>query len=70
MAKLADAADLKSAGANPPWGFKSPSGHQKEANKIRVWLVLGPERETLHGRRGGLRVLAKHQLKIYPAENV
>jgi hypothetical protein len=29
MAKLADAADLKSAGAYPPWGFKSPSGHQK-----------------------------------------
>ena len=27
MAKLADAADLKSAGAYPPWGFKSPSGH-------------------------------------------
>ena len=29
MAKSADAADLKSAGDNPPWGFKSPSGHQK-----------------------------------------
>ncbi len=29
MAKSADAADLKSAGAYPPWGFKSPSGHQK-----------------------------------------
>ena len=28
MAKLADAADLKSAGLNRPWGFKSPSGHQ------------------------------------------
>ena len=31
MAKLADAADLKSAGAYPPWGFKSPSGHQYKA---------------------------------------
>ena len=28
MAKLADAADLKSAGLYRPWGFKSPSGHQ------------------------------------------
>jgi hypothetical protein len=29
MVKSADTADLKSAGDNPPWGFKSPSGHQK-----------------------------------------
>jgi hypothetical protein len=29
MAKLADAADLKSAGLNRPWGFKSPSGHHR-----------------------------------------
>jgi hypothetical protein len=28
MAKLADAADLKSADPNRSWGFKSPSGHQ------------------------------------------
>jgi hypothetical protein len=28
MAKLADAADLKSADSNESWGFKSPSGHQ------------------------------------------
>ncbi len=27
MAKLADAADLKSAGRKRLWGFKSPSGH-------------------------------------------
>ena len=27
MAKLADAADLKSADLNRSWGFKSPSGH-------------------------------------------
>ena len=30
MAKLADAADLKSADLNRSWGFKSPSGHQQE----------------------------------------
>ena len=35
MAKLADAADLKSAGLYRPWGFKSPSGHQK-INHSRV----------------------------------
>ena len=29
MAKLADAADLKSADLYRSWGFKSPSGHQK-----------------------------------------
>jgi hypothetical protein len=28
MAKLADAADLKSAGPKGLWGFKSPSRHQ------------------------------------------
>ena len=28
MAKLADAADLKSVGPQGLWGFKSPSGHQ------------------------------------------
>ena len=28
MAKLADAADLKSADLYRSWGFKSPSGHQ------------------------------------------
>ena len=27
MAKLADAADLKSADSNRSWGFDSPSGH-------------------------------------------
>ena len=32
MAKLADAADLKSAGLHRSWGFKSPSGHHKIDN--------------------------------------
>ena len=38
MAKLADAADLKSAGLYRPWGFKSPSGHHRinELQDIRV----------------------------------
>ena len=35
MAKLADAADLKSADLNRSWGFKSPSGHQ-----ISNWPVM------------------------------
>ena len=29
MAKLADAADLKSADLYRSWGFKSPSGHHR-----------------------------------------
>jgi hypothetical protein len=32
MAKLADAADLKSADLYRSWGFKSPSGHHKTNN--------------------------------------
>jgi hypothetical protein len=32
MAKLADAADLKSAGPKGLWGFKSPSRHQPQSN--------------------------------------
>src|ERR1035437_8149033 len=32
MAKLADAADLKSADSNELWGFKSPSRHHKHFN--------------------------------------
>ena len=46
MAKLADAADLKSAGAYPPWGFKSPSGHQLNIciiNKIRTLVSFVPK---------------------------
>ena len=34
MAKLADAADLKSADLNRSWGFKSPSGHHR-INKLK-----------------------------------
>jgi hypothetical protein len=33
MAKLADAADLKSADLYRSWGFKSPSGHHKNPIK-------------------------------------
>ena len=45
MAKLADAADLKSADANESWGFKSPSGHQgisgfmKDLSCLSEWLT-------------------------------
>ena len=35
MAKLADAADLKSAVLNRTWGFKSPSGHHRIRNLDR-----------------------------------
>src|ERR1700739_113856 len=38
MAKSADAADLKSAGAYPPWGFKSPSGHHRIDGLGRIIL--------------------------------
>jgi hypothetical protein len=54
MAKLADAADLKSAGLHRPWGFKSPSGHQQEADKISGWLALSPERKALRDIHSGL----------------
>ena len=46
MAKLADAADLKSADLYRSWGFKSPSGHQHNsvfaggASAIRQLAVL------------------------------
>ena len=42
MAKLADAADLKSAGANPPWGFKSPSGHHVKYLLVAVLVAVRP----------------------------
>ena len=41
MAKLADAADLKSAGLNRPWGFKSPSGHHKTKNLLETLASRG-----------------------------
>jgi hypothetical protein len=37
MAKLADAADLKSAGAKALWGFDSPSRHQATR---WCWLMI------------------------------
>jgi hypothetical protein len=36
MAKLADAADLKSAGAKALWGFDSPSRHQLENSALML----------------------------------
>ena len=43
MAKLADAADLKSAGAKALWGFDSPSRHQSTVQQLDV---LGPARHA------------------------
>jgi len=70
MAKLADAADLKSADSNESWGFKSPSGHQKEPHKIRGSLALSPGREALRDERGGLLAASKRERKVYPTETV
>ena len=44
MAKLADAADLKSAGPKGLWGFDSPSRHQQQIEEIlrREKLRLDP----------------------------
>jgi hypothetical protein len=40
MAKLADAADLKSAGAKALWGFDSPSRHHATDSEILVRLFV------------------------------
>jgi len=40
MVKSADTADLKSAGHNRPWGFKSPSGHHR-INGLKETILLG-----------------------------
>jgi hypothetical protein len=37
MAKLADAADLKSADQQWLWGFKSPSRHQLSSRRLPDW---------------------------------
>jgi hypothetical protein len=49
MAKLADAADLKSAGLNRPWGFKSPSGHQLFNSLEGVSRVAGEAAKSTNG---------------------
>ena len=40
MAKLADAADLKSAGPKGLWGFDSPSRHQLTAALRAKWAWI------------------------------
>src|SRR5690349_10698876 len=40
MAKLADAADLKSAGLKRLWGFKSPSRHHSICASLRSGIRL------------------------------
>jgi hypothetical protein len=47
MAKLADAADLKSADLYRSWGFKSPSGHHNlnvfnSPSSLQAVLLSGP----------------------------
>jgi hypothetical protein len=39
MAKLADAADLKSAGPKGLWGFDSPSRHHKPQSLVPMPYV-------------------------------
>ena len=46
MAKLADAADLKSAGLNRSWGFKSPSGHHK-INNLNAFQLIAHARPDI-----------------------
>jgi hypothetical protein len=47
MAKLADAADLKSADLNRLWGFKSPSRHHLD---LSAAPVTSASKEYLYGR--------------------
>jgi hypothetical protein len=57
MAKLADAADLKSADPYRSWGFKSPSGHHRISRLNRVsrfpilWLLQQATRCSVKARR-------------------
>jgi hypothetical protein len=39
MAKLADAADLKSAGPKGLWGFDSPSRHQQFFSSVVTYTL-------------------------------
>ena len=57
MAKLADAADLKSAEVYPSWGFKSPSGHQR-ARALNALHVNGSLQNGSAGSRSELAVVA------------
>ena len=40
MAKLADAADLKSAGPKGLWGFDSPSRHQANRSRFTCFTMV------------------------------
>ena len=53
MAKLADAADLKSADLHRSWGFKSPSGHH------RVSGLRKAEAHFMNASTSGLRLNRK-----------
>jgi hypothetical protein len=62
MAKLADAADLKSAGLNRPWGFKSPSGHQQIHTHNNGWRT--GELRLISGWAARLLVVARLYINV------
>ena len=74
MAKLADAADLKSAGPKGLWGFDSPSRHQDSGVKtgrslLGVSLVFGdPSRGRKEFPGGPTRV--RLEMHLYRQEAV
>jgi hypothetical protein len=70
MAKLADAADLKSADLNRSWGFKSPSGHQQESHNISGLLAVSLGQGTLRDRRSGHPASFEYDHKVYLAEDI
>ena len=65
MAKSADAADLKSAGAYPPWGFKSPSGHQLECS-FQYLIFCRDALQSLQTLKNELGLLAYEKAWGYP----
>ncbi len=68
MAKLADAADLKSAGPKGLWGFDSPSRHQltpRWAAQCWAWRIRSSAlRFPEHRLRAG--ILASRFLILHP----
>jgi hypothetical protein len=64
MAKSADAADLKSAGDYPPWGFKSPSGHHKTKELHVNWPLENERPKSFGGCSGGCWFLLCHRVAV------
>src|SRR6266496_4560634 len=55
MAKLADAADLKSAGPKGLWGFDSPSRHQRQDSSADEGPTVQSRRAVSKERIAGSR---------------